>query len=102
MQHVLYTAFGQGIRTGESDASHARSGGAIFGQIVVVFSIVITDPWGAQWTGASFAYQLRFGLPWLNFCSTRAIIPEVVCVVVFVSLLQQTYFLIEATRIKSS
>ncbi|MHA3884337.1 conjugal transfer protein TraG [Stutzerimonas degradans] len=40
----------------------------LFGQIAVVFGIVITGVWGAtQWTAAALGYQLRLGSPWFDF-----------------------------------
>lgn len=45
--------------------------GVLFGQIAVVFSIVIAGVWSAtQWTAAALAYQLRLGLPWFDFFGT--------------------------------
>ncbi|MDR7945172.1 conjugal transfer protein TraG [Achromobacter aegrifaciens] len=42
--------------------------GVLFGQIAVVFSIVIAGVWSAtQWTAAALAYQLRLGSPWFDF-----------------------------------
>src|SRR3546814_20327784 len=43
----------------------------LFGQIAVVFGIVITGVWGAtQWTAAALGYQLRLGSPWFDFFCT--------------------------------
>src|SRR3546814_6251819 len=43
----------------------------LFGQIAVVFGIVITGVWGAtQWTAAALGYQLRLGSPWFDFFGT--------------------------------
>ena len=40
----------------------------LFGQIAVVFGIVIAGVWGAtQWTAAALGYQLRLGSPWFDF-----------------------------------
>ena len=45
--------------------------GVLFGQIAVVFSIVIAGVWSAtQWTAAALAYQLRLGSPWFDFFGT--------------------------------
>ncbi|URG49332.1 conjugal transfer protein TraG [Pectobacterium quasiaquaticum] len=45
--------------------------GVLFGQIAVVFSIVIAGVWGAtQWTAAALGYQLRLGSPWFDFFGT--------------------------------
>lgn len=42
-----------------------------FGQVLTVFSIVITGVWGAtQWTAAALGYQLRLGLPWFDLFGT--------------------------------
>jgi type IV secretion system protein VirD4 len=44
-----------------------RGTSVLFGQILVVFGIVITGTWGAtQWTAAQLGYQLRLGAPWLD------------------------------------
>ncbi|KAB2904424.1 MAG: conjugal transfer protein TraG, partial [Burkholderiaceae bacterium] len=43
----------------------------LFGQIAVVFGIVIAGVWGAtQWTAAALGYQLRLGSPWFEFLDT--------------------------------
>ena len=43
----------------------------LFGQIAVVFGIVIAGVWSAtQWTAAALGYQLRLGSPWFDFLST--------------------------------
>lgn len=43
----------------------------LFGQIAVVFGIVIAGVWGAtQWTAAALGYQLRLGAPWFDFHDT--------------------------------
>jgi type IV secretion system protein VirD4 len=43
----------------------------LFGQIAVVFGIVIAGVWGAtQWTAAALGYQLRLGSPWFDFLGT--------------------------------
>ena len=43
----------------------------LFGQIAVVFGIVIAGVWAAtQWTAAALGYQLRLGSPWFDFFST--------------------------------
>jgi type IV secretion system protein VirD4 len=40
----------------------------LFGQIAVVFGIVIAGVWGAtQWTAAALGYQVRLGSPWFDF-----------------------------------
>ena len=45
--------------------------GVLFGQIAVVFGIVIAGVWGAtQWTAAALGYQLRLGSPWFDFFGT--------------------------------
>ncbi|EMB2824945.1 conjugal transfer protein TraG [Pseudomonas aeruginosa] len=48
----------------------------LFGQIVVVFGIVIAGVWGAtQWTAAALGYQLRLGSPWFDFLGTPIYYP---------------------------
>ncbi|CAM5444837.1 hypothetical protein ECAE60S_02664 [Eoetvoesiella caeni] len=43
----------------------------LFGQIAVVFGIVIAGVWRAtQWTAAALGYQLRLGSPWFDFFGT--------------------------------
>src|SRR5256885_9707504 len=43
----------------------------LFGQIAVVFGIVIAGVWSAtQWTAAALGYQLRLGSPWFDFLGT--------------------------------
>ncbi len=43
----------------------------LFGQIAVVFGIVIAGVWAAtQWTAAALGYQLRLGSPWFDFWGT--------------------------------
>ncbi|UTM02302.1 conjugal transfer protein TraG [Alcaligenes sp. NLF5-7] len=43
----------------------------LFGQIAVVFGIVIAGVWSAtQWTAAALGYQLRLGSPWFDFYGT--------------------------------
>ncbi|MDI3610814.1 conjugal transfer protein TraG [Pseudomonas aeruginosa] len=43
----------------------------LFGQIAVVFGIVIAGVWGAtQWTAAALGYQVRLGTPWFDFFGT--------------------------------
>ncbi|MGB5806815.1 conjugal transfer protein TraG [Castellaniella sp.] len=43
----------------------------LFGQIAVVFGIVIAGVWGAtQWIAAALGYQLRLGSPWFDFYGT--------------------------------
>lgn len=43
----------------------------LFGQIAVVFGIVIAGVWGAtQWTASTLGYQLRLGSPWFDFLGT--------------------------------
>ena len=43
----------------------------LFGQIAVVFGIVIAGVWGAtQWTAAALGYQLRLGSPWFDVYGT--------------------------------
>ena len=43
----------------------------LFGQIAVVFGIVIAGVWGAtQWTATALGYQLRLGSPWFDFLET--------------------------------
>ena len=45
--------------------------GVLFGQIAVVFGIVIAGVWAAtQWTAAALGYQLRLGSPWFDFFHT--------------------------------
>ena len=45
--------------------------GILFGQITVVFGIVIAGVWGAtQWIAAALGYQLRLGSPWFDFFGT--------------------------------
>ncbi|MFA7667798.1 MAG: conjugal transfer protein TraG [Burkholderiaceae bacterium] len=48
-----------------------RGANVLFGQIAVVFGIVITGLWGAtQWTAAALGYQPRLGLPWFDLFGT--------------------------------
>lgn len=48
-----------------------HSQGVLFGQITVVFGIVIAGVWGAtQWTAAALGYQLRLGSPWFDLFGT--------------------------------
>lgn len=48
----------------------------LFGQIAVVFGIVIAGVWGAtQWTAAALGYQLRLGSPWFDFLGTPIYYP---------------------------
>jgi type IV secretion system protein VirD4 len=62
---------------------HRRIGGqamqgtnVLFGQIAVVFGIVIAGVWSAtQWTAAALGYQLRLGLPWFDFFGTPIYYP---------------------------
>lgn len=43
----------------------------LFGQVAVVFGIVIAGVWSAtQWTAAALSYQLRLGSPWFDFLGT--------------------------------
>ncbi|MBB5217505.1 hypothetical protein [Parapusillimonas granuli] len=43
----------------------------LFGQIAVVFGIVIAGVWSAtQWTAAALGYQVRLGTPWFDFFGT--------------------------------
>ena len=43
----------------------------LFGQIAVVFGIVIAGVWGAtQWTAATLGYQVRLGSPWFDLLDT--------------------------------
>ena len=43
----------------------------LFGQVLAVFSIVISGVWGAtQWTAAALGYQLRLGSPWFDLFGT--------------------------------
>ncbi|WBH94862.1 Conjugal transfer protein TraG [Pseudomonas aeruginosa] len=43
----------------------------LFGQIAVVFGIVIAGVWGAtQWTAAALGYQVRLGSPWFDLLGT--------------------------------
>ncbi len=45
--------------------------GVLFGQVGVVFGIVIAGVWIAtQWTAAALGYQLRLGSPWFDFFGT--------------------------------
>ncbi len=45
--------------------------GVLFGQVGVVFGIVIAGVWFAtQWTAAALGYQLRLGLPWFDLLGT--------------------------------
>jgi type IV secretion system protein VirD4 len=42
--------------------------GVLFGQIALVFGIVLAGVWGAtQWTAAQLGFQARLGLPWFEF-----------------------------------
>jgi len=48
----------------------------LFGQIAVVFGIVIAGVWSAtQWTAAAWGYQVRLGSPWLDVVSTPVYYP---------------------------
>ena len=48
----------------------------LFGQIAVVFGIVIAGVWSAtQWTAAALGYQLRLGSPWFDFLGTPVYLP---------------------------
>ncbi|MCI2811063.1 conjugal transfer protein TraG [Eoetvoesiella caeni] len=48
----------------------------LFGQIAVVFGIVIAGVWSAtQWTAAALGYQLRLGSPWFDFHGTPIYYP---------------------------
>ncbi|WP_049231748.1 type IV secretory system conjugative DNA transfer family protein, partial [Pseudomonas aeruginosa] len=43
----------------------------LFGQIAVVFGIVIAGVWSAtQWTAAALGYQVRLGSPWFDLLGT--------------------------------
>ncbi|MBT1114672.1 conjugal transfer protein TraG [Pseudomonas aeruginosa] len=43
----------------------------LFGQIAVVFGIVIAGVWGAtQWTAAALGYHVRLGSPWFDLLGT--------------------------------
>lgn len=45
--------------------------GVLFGQVGVVFGIVIAGVWSAtQWTADALGYQLRLGSPWFDFFGT--------------------------------
>lgn len=45
--------------------------GVLFGQIGVVFGIVIVGVWSAtQWTAAALGYQVRLGSPWFDVFGT--------------------------------
>lgn len=45
--------------------------GVLFGQVGVVFGIVIAGVWSAtQWTAAALGYQIRLGPPWFDFFGT--------------------------------
>ncbi|WP_166768517.1 conjugal transfer protein TraG [Xanthomonas arboricola] len=45
--------------------------GVLFGQVGVVFGIVIAGVWSAtQWTAAALGYQVRLGSPWFDFFGT--------------------------------
>jgi len=48
----------------------------LFGQIAVVFGIVIAGVWSAtQWTAAALGYQVRLGAPWFDFSDTPIYYP---------------------------
>ncbi|WP_336194697.1 conjugal transfer protein TraG [Pseudomonas aeruginosa] len=48
----------------------------LFGQIAVVFGIVIAGVWGAtQWTAAALGYQVRLGSPWFDLLGTPVYYP---------------------------
>src|SRR5690625_6903290 len=48
----------------------------LFGQIAVVFGIVIAGVWSAtQWTAAALGYQVRLGTPWFDFFGTPVYYP---------------------------
>lgn len=43
----------------------------LFGQVSVVFGIVIAGVWGAtQWTANALGYQARLGAPWFDLSGT--------------------------------
>lgn len=44
-----------------------RATGVLYGQVLVVFGIVIAGVWGAtQWTAGALGYQSRLGAPWFE------------------------------------
>ena len=44
-----------------------KGAGVLFGQMLVVFGIVVAGMWGAaQWTAAHLGYQLRLGSLWFG------------------------------------
>jgi len=48
----------------------------LFGQIAVVFGIVIAGVWSAtQWTADALGYQIRLGSPWFDFSGTPVYYP---------------------------
>ncbi|PJL43877.1 conjugal transfer protein TraG [Stenotrophomonas maltophilia] len=48
----------------------------LFGQIAVVFGIVIAGVWAAtQWTAAALGYQVRLGSPWFDLLGTPVYFP---------------------------
>lgn len=48
----------------------------LFGQIAVVFGIVIAGVWGAtQWTAAALGCQVRLGSPWFDLLGTPVYFP---------------------------
>src|SRR5699024_10692842 len=60
-----------GVRAGKIGGREMQGTNVLFGQIAVVFGIVIAGVWSAtQWTAAALGYQLRLGLPWFDFLGT--------------------------------
>jgi len=53
-----------------------RGTNVLFGQIVVVFGIVIIGVWSAtQWAAAALGYQARLGAPWFDLSGTPVYYP---------------------------
>jgi len=59
------------------EKSVAMSGtNVLFGQIAVVFGIVIASVWSAtQWTASALGYQVRLGAPWFDAFVTPVYYP---------------------------
>jgi len=48
----------------------------LFGQVAVVFGILIAGVWSAtQWTASALGYQVRLGAPWFDLSGTPIYYP---------------------------
>ncbi|CAM5509632.1 conjugal transfer protein TraG [Alcaligenes phenolicus] len=64
------------LNAGENGGQAMQGTNVLFGQIAVVFGIVIAGVWSAtQWTAAALGYQLRLGSPWFDFHGTPIYYP---------------------------